>query len=91
MSRWLSEFEKALFASDSASLEALFLPDSHWRDLLAFTWRVQTVSGAGKILAALKQHSVATSAAGFEIDRQRTPPRRVTRAGTEILTGPFMW
>ena len=48
VSRWLAEFEKALSGSNGASLEALFLPDSHWRDLLAFTWRVQTVSGAGK-------------------------------------------
>ena len=89
VSRWLAEFEKALSASDRQSLEALFLPDSHWRDLLAFTWRVQTVSGAAKVLAALKQHGVATSAAGFEIDRQRTPPRRVTRAGREVIEAIF--
>lgn len=88
VSRWLAEFEKALSASDRQSLEALFLPDSHWRDLLAFTWRVQTVSGAAKIHAALK-HGVGASAAGFEIDRQRTPPRRVTRAGKEVIEAIF--
>ena len=88
VTRWLGEFEKAL-AADDASLEALFLSDSHWRDLLAFTWRVQTVSGAAKILAALKQHGVGAGAVGFEIDRQRTPPRRVTRAGTEVIEAIF--
>jgi len=86
VSRWLAEFEKALAAGD-ASLGELFLPDSHWRDLLAFTWRVQTVSGAAKILAALKQ--AGAGATGFEIDRQRTPPRRVTRAGTSVIEAIF--
>jgi putative flavoprotein involved in K+ transport len=89
VTRWLAEFEKAFSASDSASLEALFQPDSHWRDLLAFTWRVKTVSGAAKILAALKRHGVGAGATGFEIDRERTPPRRVTRAGTEVIEAIF--
>jgi cation diffusion facilitator CzcD-associated flavoprotein CzcO len=89
VTRWLAEFEKALSVPDAASLEALFLSDAHWRDLLAFTWRVQTVSGAGKILAALKEHTAATRAARFEIDRQRTPPRLVTRAGTSVIEAIF--
>ena len=89
VARWLAEFEKALSASDEASLEALFLSDAHWRDLLAFTWRVQTVSGAGKILAALKEHAAATRASGFEIDRARTPPRLVTRAGASVIEAIF--
>jgi putative flavoprotein involved in K+ transport len=87
VTRWLAEFEKALRASDDASLEALFRPDAHWRDLLAFTWRVKTVSGAGKIGRALKL--LGAGAAGFEIDRQRTPPRRVSRAGTDAIEAIF--
>ena len=89
VSRWLAEFEKALLAPDKQSLEALFLPDSHWRDLLAFTWRVQTVSGAAKILAALEGLRAGAGATGFEIDRERTPPRRVARAGTEVIEAIF--
>jgi len=49
--------------------------------------RVQTVSGAGKILAALKHHDAEAS--GFEIDRERAPPSRVTRAGTEVIEPIF--
>ncbi|HUL94087.1 MAG TPA: NAD(P)/FAD-dependent oxidoreductase [Burkholderiales bacterium] len=89
VSRWLAEFEKALSGPDTQPLEALFLPDSHWRDLLAFTWRVQTVSGVGEILDALKRTAERTRASGFEVDRQRTPPRRVTRAGTEVIEAIF--
>ncbi len=87
VNRWLTEFEKALAEGDAASLEALFLPDAHWRDLLAFSWQVMTVSGAKQVVDALKQHRVGAS--GFEIDRKRTPPRRVTRAGTEAIEAIF--
>lgn len=89
VARWLAEFEKALCASNDASLEALFQPNAHWRDLLAFTWHVQTVSGARKIIDQLKLHGAGAGAAGFAIDRQRTPPRRVTRAGTEVIEAFF--
>jgi len=89
VTRWLEEFEKALAASNDASLEALFRPDAHWRDLLAFTWQVKTISGARKILDALKRHGDGAGAAGFAIDRQRTPPRRVTRAGASVVEAIF--
>ncbi|MGH8667735.1 MAG: hypothetical protein ACREUN_11470, partial [Burkholderiales bacterium] len=58
--RWLAEFE-------NAPREALFRPDAHWRDLLALTWCVQTVSGSANIV----RHLPAT-AHGFEIDPRRT-------------------
>ncbi len=89
VTRWLADFEGALAASDDASLEALFRPDAHWRDLLVFTWQVKTVTGARIILDALTLHGANAGAAGFEIDRQRTPPRRVTRAGTEVIEAIF--
>ena len=56
VTRWLADFERALTAADGATLGALFLPDAHWRDLLAFTWRVCTTSGAASI-AKLTAHS----------------------------------
>ena len=42
---WLAKFERALARSDDALLASLFQAESHWRDVLAFTWRIQTVSG----------------------------------------------
>ncbi len=83
VSRWLADFEAALATGEGAGLEALFRPDAHWRDLLAFTGKVTTVSSGAKIAGALKTHAAATGAMHFEIDPKRTPPRRVTRAGTE--------
>ena len=85
VTRWLEQFEKALAAADEAALQALFRPDAHWRDLLAFTWQVKTFSGC-KIFNAIKQCS---GARGFEIDPRRTPPREVTRAGTKVIEAFF--
>jgi len=43
--RWLESFEAALQARDPAAAAELFLPDGLWRDVLAFTWTIQTLSG----------------------------------------------
>ena len=86
VTRWLADFEKALSTSDAVSLEALFRPDSHWRDLLALTWHVKTVSGASQIVKQLTVHGPAQ---GFEIDPRRTPPRHVTRAGSKAIEAIF--
>jgi cation diffusion facilitator CzcD-associated flavoprotein CzcO len=87
VAQWLADFEQALRSPDGRSLEALFRPDAHWRDLLALTWRVGTVSGAQKIVEGLKRRG--TTASGFEIDHRRTPPRRVKRAGTDVIEAIF--
>src|SRR5215831_12761324 len=69
---WLSQFEKALSAADD-SLLALFHPDCHWRDVLALTWRIETVSGGPAVAAALRARQRTPSR--FAIASDRTPPR----------------
>ena len=86
---WLAEFEQALAARDDAHLAALLRPDAHWRDLVAFTWQVETVSGARKIAAALLCHGADKAARGFALDRARTPPRIVSRAGENVIEAFF--
>ena len=51
---WLADFDTAVSGPDPSALESLFLRDSHWRDLLAFTWHVRTVSGLTNIVEALR-------------------------------------
>jgi putative flavoprotein involved in K+ transport len=87
--RWLADFEKALRAPDDAPLEKLFRADAHWRDLLALTWRVKTVSGAAAILPELKRRANEAGASGFEVDPGRTPPRSVVRAGESATEAIF--
>jgi hypothetical protein len=84
---WLARFEAALTARDAALLERLFHADSHWRDVLALTWRIGTVSGAHALSSALLDSAIACK--GFGVDPARTPPRLVTRAGTKCIEALF--
>ena len=86
---WLAAFEAALRAQDAAAAAALFLPDGLWRDLLAFTWTIQTMSGRPEIEAALAHTLARTKPSNFHIPPRRTPPRRVNRAGTESIEAIF--
>ena len=82
---WFARFEHALSQQDIQSLASLFERDSHWRDVLAFTWRISTVSGAQAIAAALMTHARRARPSGFRADSERTAPRHVTRAGTKCV------
>jgi len=88
-SDWLAQFEQALAGRDIALLKPLFHAESHWRDLLALTWRIQTVTGAEAIVGELKKHAARAKPAGFKVDPRRTPPRHVTRAGTKAIEAIF--
>src|ERR1051325_2400571 len=82
--RWLADFERAL-ATGGAALEGLFERDSHWRDVLALTWRIGTVSGAGAIASGLKERAARARPRAFRLDPDRTAPRQVTRAGEKCV------
>src|SRR5262245_15075586 len=85
--RWLAGSEKAL--ASGASLEKLFERDSYWRDVLALTWRIGTVSGAATVAAELSRHAASARPRSFERDSQRTPPRRVQRGGRDCIEAIF--
>jgi len=84
---WLSSLENALAARDEAAIAGLFHADSHWRDVLALTWRIGTVSGGPALAAALAANRAKPH--GFAIDPRRTPPRQVMRAGTQCVEALF--
>jgi putative flavoprotein involved in K+ transport len=86
---WLARLEAALGGGDEAALRELFHADSHWRDVLALTWRIQTLSGRDSVIASLIQHGVEAGAARFELAAGRTPPRHATRAGTRCIEAIF--
>jgi NADPH-dependent 2,4-dienoyl-CoA reductase/sulfur reductase-like enzyme len=81
VSHWLGKFEGALARRDEAALRELFHADSHWRDVLACSWRIRTVSGIDAIVRELK----GIEARGFSIDPARTAPRHATRAGERCV------
>jgi putative flavoprotein involved in K+ transport len=86
---WLTQFEAALSDIDATALAHLFHPDSFWRDVLAFSWTLQTRNGADAILAELKALAPRAKPANFQIDPDRAAPRRVTRAGTNSIEAIF--
>ena len=65
--RWLAQLERALSDRDNALLKTLFHPGSHWRDVLALTWRITTVNGRDAIVRELRTHSQRAWPVGFKI------------------------
>ena len=58
VTQWLSRFEAALTACDPAALGTLFVPECHYRDMLAFSWTICPVLGVSAVadfLAAAQQ------------------------------------
>lgn len=82
---WLASFGAALQAQDAKAAGALFLDDGLWRDVLAFTWNLQTQYGRAQIEATLRETLARTKPVHFHIPSHRTPPRWVSRAGRDCI------
>ena len=91
VTEWLLNFEEKLINPNQKELYKLFKNDSHWRDLLAFTWHIKTYSGAEIIENSLSIYSKKISPHSFKIDTTRTPPRYVTRAGKRVIEAFFIF
>src|SRR3954468_5950782 len=85
----LTRFEGPLSHPDAARLKTLFHPDSHWRDVLALTWDIGTVSGADAVVRELTAHAGRAAPRNFRIDPARAAPRKVARAGTPSIEAMF--
>ncbi len=86
---WLEQFGAALASGDPGRVAALFAEACHWRDLLAFEWDLHTISGAAAIADRLVSRAAAAAPRDIALATGRTPPRRVTRAGTECIEAIF--
>ncbi len=86
---WLASFESALVNSDHARLKMLFHPESYWRDVLALSWNLQTINGVEAILGELQARAASAAPNGFVIDPGRAAPRRVMRAGSNVIEAIF--
>ena len=80
---WLDRFAKALTADDAKAAAVLFIDNGLWRDILAFTWTIETMAGRAAIAARIAETAARAQAVKFDIPATRTPPRWVTRAGTQ--------
>ncbi len=89
--QWLDKLNVALHSGSQSSVAALFAHESHWRDLLAFTWSITPTPGAAAIAALMVAKQGDTKACGFTLAEGRTPPRRVTRAGINVIEALFQF
>lgn len=78
---WLAGLELALQQGDSRRLATLFRPDCDWRDIIALTGTIETVSDRPEVTRRLAEAVANSGAHSFAIDPERTPPRDVERAG----------
>src|SRR5258706_3966174 len=89
--QWLGQWDAALQSESRASVASLFAPDGHWRDLLAFTWSITPRQGAENIAALMVAKQGTAGARAFAIAEGRTPPRRIQRAGVDVIEGIFQF
>ncbi|MGE0701897.1 MAG: flavin-containing monooxygenase [Hyphomicrobiaceae bacterium] len=82
---WLKAFEAAARANDHKAAASLFLEDSHWRDLVAFSWHIETISGRSGIEAALAERLPTFKPMSLRLGEKRVAPRVVKRAGIETI------
>lgn len=86
---WIADFAAHLESMDELSLSSLFEPTADWRDVVAFTWSITTTYGPEQIAAELIRWNEQTGAKEFALDGSRTSPRRVTRAGDDVVEAIF--
>ncbi len=78
---WLASLNTALEARDARAIGALFRPDADWRDIVALTGTIETISDRAEIVRRLADAVTGSGARAFAIDPERHPPRDVERAG----------
>ena len=86
---WLHAFESALVAEDMEAVAEMFVEDSYWRDLVAFTWHLRTFSRRDSINSAMHDLKASAWPQNFRLAEGRTPPRWVNRAGVDTIEAIF--
>ncbi|MDB5808442.1 MAG: hapE 2 [Betaproteobacteria bacterium] len=85
VAQWLDKLNAALQSNSTASVASLFAEDGHWRDILAFTWTITPCEGADAIAALIIAGQKSAHACAFAIAEGRMAPRRVKRAGIDVI------
>jgi cation diffusion facilitator CzcD-associated flavoprotein CzcO len=83
--RWVRAFDRALASGDDKALAALFLPESHWRNLFGVSWQLATFSGNEILCHELSRRAAEVGASGFRLDTAALAPRRAMVAGREVI------
>src|SRR5687767_14021093 len=88
---WRARLDAALQSAREVSVTSLFAADGLWRDRLAFTWSITPREGAENIAALMVAKQGTARARAFAVAEGRTPPRRIQRAGVDVIEGIFQF
>ncbi len=89
VAQWLLMFEQCVSSARSDTVRDIFHEDCHWRDLLALTWEVKTVSGLSNILSIIRSLTPKTQPYAFQLTQDHAAPRSVKRAGIQVIEAIF--
>jgi len=87
--QWLQSFESALSSSEASRVRDHLVDDSHWRDLVAFTWNLQQAHGADAVTRELVTTAPKIKPRHFTIATGFTPPREITHWEREVVEAVF--
>lgn len=88
---WLNRLEAALQAGDRKALAGLFGSESFLRDLFALTWHMTPGYGPEAIAEIWATAQPKIQASGFRLAEGRTPPRRVSRVGEDVVEALYQF
>jgi len=86
---WLAKLSAAVETRSAEGFQDLFIDDSFWKDMLAFTWDFPTFTGQDEIRAAFASSIDRVGAAAIRLAPDRTAPRYGRRTGKTVLEGFF--
>jgi hypothetical protein len=88
---WLGSFDEALTSGDAQAAAEMFVEDSYWRDLVAFTWNITTAEGRAAIVDMLTATLPSVAPSNWRSLRARSRPTATVsewsaHSQTEIIT-----
>jgi cation diffusion facilitator CzcD-associated flavoprotein CzcO len=85
VTQWVRAFGLALTSGDDKALAKLFLPDSHWRNLLGISWQLATSSGNETLCHELSRRASEVRATSFRVNTTALAPSSAVVAGREVI------
>jgi len=87
--RWIEAFGAALAGRSAGELSALFVADSHWRNLFGISWHFATFSGNATVVTELLARVAEVRAGNFGIDHGALAPRHAVVGGRDVIEAIF--
>jgi len=85
--RWVESFNKSITNPELASISALFLSESYWRDQLCLSWDFHTLLGPQNILELLQKSKNGSRIKSITLDKSsalRSPQTAVLDADGKV-------